>query len=354
MIYNMDREIDWKKRTGLTEIEKEVKDQIEEIRTAYFGEDTMGVVKLIYPRGEPERGENGELLKVFGVMKKFPIELKSADGAWRYSPSRPIRTSKGLDFPESHKFVTFRTPFREKDIEFVWFLIHHSSFLNNKHLYIEDLEKEAQKEIEEIASVADIQHAIAGKTSPIANDETLLREVAEVFGLKDVNKKKIGQIKTELLNEIIEGQKRNDRFINYEKFEELTQGNTKRKAAYVARKAIEDGMVKYKMTDHSWYIVYGRDMAEKLITIKAGDTDDRNEVLINEVVSNINIRSRLYDAVGEVETYYADDLRQMDKSTLQTKASLMKDVELKTTDTKEDIIKKICEATDIKYTPKSA
>lgn len=344
MIFYLDEEVNWKH--GRSDIDMQVKKEMEKIQAKYFSPNTLGKVTLIYPKGRPE----GDF-RTFGVLKKFPIELTSPDGVWRYSKSRPRIKNGQREYDDHHRFVTWKTFYTEKDIEFVWFLEYKSSAVRSGRIVIENLEEEAKKQIEVMSSDADIKYMIMGKTSPIAKDKTLIKQAADIFGVKDVERRSIDEVRLDLYNTILDGQKRKDRFINFEKFEELTEGNQKRKAAFVARRAIQDGIVGYK--DRAMWLKEGREYAEKLMGLKSDEIEDRNEVFIQEVINNPNIKSRLFAAMGEDESYNLDDLRELDRPTLMRMAN---DRGLTTTnsDKKEDLLKKLCEDMELEYQPKSA
>ena len=344
MIYYLDNPVVWDKNLKKTEtrsqIEQLVYDEIAEIRNRYFGDKGIGRVKLLYPAGKPKEKDGG-----WTILKQFPIPLWSTDGSWRWTSARK---PQGKDYVDHHIFVKHATVFTEKDIEFLWFLKNRSSMLN-KFVFIEDLEEEAKTKNEAMSSDADIRFMLLGSRSPIAKDDKLIRQVAEIFGLKEVEKKGIEQIKQDLYNALVEGEKMKDRFCNYQKFEELTQGDLRRKAAYQAKCAINDGIVKYK--DRAWWIVNGNLFEEKLVTIKAGEGDYREQLFIDEVVNNASVRSRLFAALGVEEITTAKDFSELDRVTLQRKCKEV-GIKVDTKDTNEDMVEKLCKHYNIDYQPK--
>jgi hypothetical protein len=335
MIYYDERPVLWDRKTGLNEIEKSVQDEITYLKNKYFSPNSPGVVRVIYKRGQMEAAKN-----VFGILKKFPIPLLSSDGLWRYSAAR-----KGKDgFVDSHMFVTYSTAYKEKDIEFLWFLFNRSSVLN-KFVFVEDKEAEAKKEVETMATDADIRYAIMGN-SPTAKDEKLIRQVSEIFGMKEVEKKGINQVKKELYDLLLDGEKMKDAFVNFRKFEEMTDGSNKRKAAYYAKASISDGTVKYK--DRAWYLMSGNEYSEKLMSIQAKDAAFREQLFIDEIVTNPNTRSRLFSAIGQEEIETAEDLRSLDRPVLMKKLKELGEV-VKASDTAEVLVEKLCAKLGIKY-----
>ena len=231
MIYYNDEPVNWNRKTGLSEIDRMVADEITVIRNKYFADNTMQRVKVLYPRGIPE-----EAHRVFAVFKKIPVPLRSADGMWRYSPVRATKGKYGMEYPEAHAFLMYEQLYTAKDIEFLWFLMNRCSMLN-RLIFIEDKEADAKKEIEQLSTDADIRYMLLGN-SPIAKDAELIKQVASVFGVKDIEKRSLAEVKLDLFNTVVEGEKNKDAFCNYKKFEELTMGSQKRKAAFYARQSI--------------------------------------------------------------------------------------------------------------------
>jgi len=343
MIYYFDQEVNW--QHPKTDIDKKVRDEINKIKDQYFSENSLKQVKLVYPKGAPEK-----VHRVFGVLKKFAIELQSSDGVWRYSRAR--KDNKG-EYKDHHVFVTHSTLYHEKDIEFIWFLKNKAYAVASGKLYIENLEEEAKQEVDTLSSDADIKYMLMGKHSPISQNEKLVREVAEIFGVPDVEKIGSNQVKLNLYNTILEGEKMQDSFTNFENFEAMTEGNSKRKAAFHARRSINDNLVGYNNRDRAWYVKEGSKFTEKLVSIRPQDVPDRKEIFIQEIVNNPNIRSRLFMAIGEEEGTTIEELRELDRHTLLKKAG---DLGFKTSnqDKKEELVKKICQKLDIEYKPESA
>lgn len=349
MIYYNGVLVRWngKKEGEYTETEQEVRDEIEGskgIRQQYFADDTPKKVCLLYPRGKPKAEEADG----FNPLKLFPIPLNSGDGQWRWTRSIRGAVSKTnrTGFTDHHRNITHSTKLKEKDIEFVWFLLNRSAVMN-KYVFIEDLEGDAKKEVDSMATTADIKYMITGNKSPIARDEDLIREVAAVFGVRDVDKMKFNQIKIALLDAVIEGQEMKDKFVNFEKFEELTEGNTKRRAAFIARTCIQDKVVGYK--DRAWYLMSGKSFEEKLVNVNAKDAAYREQLFIDEVVNNPNVQDRLYSAIGESDEVTLGGLRELERPALQKKyrelTGEFKNIK------KEELVQLLCEKNEIEYIP---
>jgi len=211
---------------------------------------------------------------------------------------------------------------------------------------IADLEAKAEKKVKELASDADITFMLMGKNSPIARDEQLLRQVAGIFGLRDTNKMQLNELKMAILEAVRTGEKNKDKYINYERFEQITSGVNARKAAFVARTAISDKVVGYK--DRAWYLMSGNSFEEKIMDLKQSEVQFREQVFIDEVVNNPNIRDRLFTVMGENEGQTCAELREMDRPALLSKYHKLTGILEK--GKKEEILKLLCEELKIDYT----
>jgi len=140
-----------------------------------------------------------------------------------------------------------------------------------------------------------------------------------------------------------------DSFINFDKFDELTQGNNAREIAVYARTAISDNIVGYSSSDRGWYIMAGRDFDERLMAIKAGEANLREQLFITEVINNENVRSRLFSAMGVDTEESADKLRELNHQVLKAKYKDLtgehKNIK------KEELVELLCAELKIEYTP---
>lgn len=340
MIYYGGKMLDLKAEK-LTRMAKEVSDEITDIKNKHFSGTGKGRIILRYPNGERKEKDDG-----FTVLKMFPIPLNSSDGMWRYSETKMLPTGKYAD--SGHLGIKDRHVFRKKDVEFVWFLLNRSSVLN-KYVFIEDLEEEAKEENESLASDAYIRFMLMDKHSPIYSNNKLIRETAEVFGLRDIEKLGKEEVKKALYKLVVDGESINDRFVNFDKFDELVKGEIKRKSAYFARASINDGTVGYK--SYAWYLMAGRDFDEKLCTISQKEAAFKEQAFIEEVIENASVRSRLFSAIGQEEITTASDLWDLTLPVLKNKLKEETE-EWNPKHNKEDVVTKLCEVYEIEYSPK--
>ena len=341
MIYKNDVLVDW--RNPKNEIEKEVREQIIAIQNKYFSDKGVGYVNLLYPKGAQKEKDNG-----WTQIKKFQIPLKSFDGQWRYTQSvRSMSRKNNNGYADHHKPVINETKLTKKDIELIWFLKFKSAVMN-RHLFFEDLEEDARKEIDAESRSLHVEYMIKSPYSPISKDENMLRELAHAFGVQDSEKIGLYQLKKELYDTVVEGEQYGDGFVNFENFDNLVNGEKARKAAFIARKAIYDNVVGYK--SNAWWLMSGRNYEEKLVTVPAGQANDREQVFVQAVVEDGSVRSRLFNAVGEEEDLTLDDLRELDLNSLRQRVKGFTG-EFPKKGKKEELIAELCKEYDLKYTP---
>ncbi|GAG02354.1 unnamed protein product, partial [marine sediment metagenome] len=271
--------------------------EITEIKNKYFGSKTHKLVRINYPKGVFTVSADG----AFEVPKLFPIRLYSTDGQWRWSKARMSRKTKTnpSGFVDHHLNIRHQHVLQSTDIELLWFLLNKSSDLN-KRIHIEDLEGEALDKVVEMASDVDIRFMLMGN-SPIAKDEKLIRQVADVFGVRDADKMQLNQLKIALYDKVKKGQESKDKFVNYDKFNEITQGDKVRKLAYLTKTSVNDKLVRYNITERAWFIMSRQSFEEKLLDIKPSEAADAVQVLIAEVIRDSNVRNRLLTALGQEE-----------------------------------------------------
>lgn len=342
MLYYNDEPVLWNKKQGLTEIEKKVREEIEGsdgIRQKYFGGNTSGKVRLLYPKGAVKN----ESMMGMERPKLYPIPLNSPDGQWRWTKAK--KSKKG--YVDSHKYITHSTVLKEKEVEFLWFLEQHSSALG-RVIFIEDLEAKAKEEVEEMGADAALTFMLMNEYSPIFKNNKLIREVAEIFNVTGVSEMKENQTRIALYNAIKEGEGK-DSFINFKTFDSFVNGTEARDIAHSVRVAITDKLVGYNMKDRAWYIMSGKEYSEKLMGIKAGDATLRDELLIKEVINNVNVKERLFSALGITTEDTLEGLRELDANTLKGK---LRDItgEWKNIK-KEEVVELICKELKIEYVP---
>jgi hypothetical protein len=253
------------------------------------------------------------------------------------------------------KFTVVRDPYtiQAKDIEFLWFLLFQSAALKARRIYIEDMEADAEVVAKERASDVDVRYLIYGKTSPIAQDREVFKQVGSVFGVKDINRLGFMQLKNVIYGLVTEGEKRGNRFINFDVFEKLVNGHNARRVSFIIREAINDGSIRFNPKDYKWYFAIGGELTEELMSIKLKDVPHKEELLIEAVLSDGALKGAIFSALGRSDFESADELREYDRKVLFSMSNRY-GVELTNKDTKEQIVEKLCEKLGMEYKPKSA
>jgi len=325
-----------------------VRKQMDDINARFFNPKSAGFAIIRYPKGARK------LDPVTGTPyppKPFAVSNRSQDRMWVYSKVRPTLDAKGNQtFIEPNTYV--RDPYmcraNDTDKEFLWFLINHSSAVRAKILFVEDLEEEARKEARKNADDIDVKFIIYGKQSPVSRDEQLLRDVALALGIQDVQKKGIYQVKNALYGIVTEGERTNNKFVNFDIFDKLVNGRKSLKTATTIRSAIGDGTLKFNKSDYTWYLAQAGDLIDAVMKVAFADIAHKEDKLIDAALKDDTIRATIFGALGLPEFDSVEELKEFRIQALQTMCKTM-EIATTPTDKKDDLIKKICDKRGIKY-----
>lgn len=347
MLYYNGELFDWQKGKG--ELESQVRSQMNELNQRFFGENAPGYAILRYPKGARKKNSSG----YYEPLKPYTVDHYSPDNNWVFSRYRK-RLGKNGNEDYVDKFTVVRDPYtiQAKDIEFLWFLLNHSAALKARRIYIEDMEADAEVVAKERASDVDIRYLIYGKTSPIAQDKEIFKQVATVFGVKDINRLGFMQLKNVIYGLVTEGEKNGNRFINFESFEKLVNGHNARRISFIVRGAINEGSIRWNAKDYKWYISIGGEFTEELMSVKLKDVPHKEELIIQAVLSDGALKGAIFSALGRSDFESDDELREYDRKVLISMSSRY-GVETSSKDTKEQIVEKLCQKLGVEYKPKS-
>lgn len=347
MLYYNGKLVDYK--NGKDEFSSKLRADLHELSERFFGSNAPGYAILRYPKGERRKNVTG----LYEPVKPYVVDHRSYDGQWFYSKKAPRIVNGREEFTD--RFTVVRDPYTiyERDLEFLWFLLNHSSSLKAGRIYVEDKEALAEKEAKSLASDVDIRFMIYGKQSPIAQDKEIFRQVATIFGVKEVGRLGFMQLKNVVYGLVSNGERDGNRFINFDVFEKLVNGNVRRRVSHTVRSAINDGSLKFNPKDYKWYFSVGGEYVEELHTLKLIDVPHKEELLIEAALSDGALKGAIFSALGKDDFENADELREYDRKVLMGMGNRY-GVEVSSKDTKEDIVKKLCEKLNVAYTPKSA
>lgn len=335
--------VDWKQGKNAPEdsLEKKVWQQITELKSEHFGKEKKGLVQLRYPNGVRVKNMTSRGEGKYEPRKIFLLDTLSFDGTWRYSPIKPkdgvFKNPNG-----NHIKIQDPTLFYEEDIELIWFLKYHCPQMKSGKVFFEDFEKIAADEMKEIVSDIDIKFALYSKNSPISKDATLLREVASIFRVENHSRLGLLELKNSLYHKVKEGDDRNDKYINYAKFEELTDNSGKRFAAATVRKAVETGTIKWKSDERAWYIYAGDEYVTELLKLKPNDVSSRDELLVKEILEKPAFKGKVYAELGVNNFNTKGEVKELGRPALMT---MCKDLGIPTTNksTVEELVGLYCE-----------
>ena len=309
MIFYNGQFVDW--QVADDEQSQEIRRTITEIKKNNFGEDKKGFCQLRYPNGIRVKNKSG----LYEPKKKFFLDLVSYDGKWRWSPSMP-RNGRFTYKNGNHFGIEDPYMFYEDDAELVWFLQNHCPQVKSGKVYFEDFDEVAKKEANELTENIDIQYAIYSNKSPIAKNLGLLRDVADAFGVEGVKKLTKFELKNALYKSIVEGEKANSKYVNLKKFEELTDNEAKMRAAQIVRKAINNGELKFKKADNTWYSYAGGEYLEPLLKVKLNEYADRQHILLDKVVEDKSFKGKVYAELGVSDFKTRAEVEEVDYHTL--------------------------------------
>lgn len=347
MIYYQNEFVDWK--NGKTELAKEVRVQIENLRLQYFAKDKMGFVSIMYPGGVRKQNISG----FYEMPRTYALELRGGDyGDWRYTPRMPARDKNGnLRFTYHHEYMREARMLTDKDVEFLWFLIYKSPAVRAGDIVVIDPENEASKEAEAIAKDIDLKFWLYGRGSHVATNQKLVRSIAKAFGMDDVDKLGFNQVKNQLFKIVDAGEKSRDVYVNGSLFEKLIDSAGSLKIANVIREGIGEKNIVYNKSNTSWFFDDGSDDKPLLLKLKPSDISSKDMALVNEAIENARLKNKILAYMGFSEFSSADELREMDRHALMRMCK-DRDIETGIKDNAEILVQKLCEKMDIPYTPK--
>lgn len=293
MIFYNGELVEWKNATKDDGFAYDVRTTITNLHHEYFGKDKKGFCQLRYPNGIRVKNKTGK----YEPKKQFFLDLVSFDGRVRWSDSLP-RNGKFRHKNGNHYKIQDPYLFYEKDIELIYFLKTYCPQVKSKKVYFEDFEEVAKKEAKENIADIDIKYAIYSNKSPLAKDNGLLREVADIFGVEEVNKLGTYELKNALFARIKDGESAKSKYVNMSRFDELTDSESKLKAASIVKKAINGGSLKFKKTDKSWYTHMDGEYVESLLTLKPTELNDTRGVLLDKVLTDKAFKGKIYAELG--------------------------------------------------------
>jgi len=346
MLYYQNEFVDWKK--GKSELCNEIRVQIENLRNQFFAPNKPGYVSVVYPGG-------ARVINVSGfreLPRMYAMELRGGEyGDWRYTPKMPSRDKDGrLVFSYHHEYMRESKLLTEKDVEFLWFLMNKSDAVRCGDIVVVDPEADASREAADMSKDVDLKFWIYGRGSHVSTNAKLLRTVATAFGVEDVNKLGINQVRNQLFRVVDAGEKSHDRFVNVSVFEKLIDSIGSLRVATVIREAIGSNAIVFNKQNTAWYLGEGENM-ELLLKLKPADIAKKEMALINEAIDNVKIKGRILAYLGYSEFQNGDELRELDRPSLM---KMCKDREIETTlkDTIEVLVEKLCLKMEIPSTSK--
>lgn len=339
MIFYNETFVDYKQGKGQDDtIEGQVYREIEELRSQYFGKDKKGLVQLRYPNGVMKKNKSG----LYEPKKPFFLQVRSTDGMWRWNDRMQGKYKQSNRFKISDPWI-----FSEDQIDLVWFLKNHCPEVKARMVHFEDPEEVAKKAAETKFSDIDLNFILYSKKSPISTDTNALRSVAEVFGVKDANTMGIWELRKAVYDEVSLGEKTKNKYVNIAKLEELTDNDSKMRAAQIVRKHINMGVLRFKSSDNTWYIHDGEEWGTPLLKINVVDRPNKEHVLLNEMLEKSSFKGKVYAELG-IDMYETKaDVKELGRPALISLCS-QEGIEYDKKETLDDLVEKYCKHKGIK------
>lgn len=326
------------------DVEGDTYRQIEELRSQHFAKDKKGVVQLRYPNGilkkHNNRGTSGKKTMTYEPKKIFFISLKSRDGMWQWSDRRA--DVNGVNTHNHNKFkVSDPWLFYEKDIDLIWFIQNHCPQTANGSVYFEDPEAVAQKESKEIFDDIELKYMLSAKRSPLANNLELLRSVAGAFDIEGSDRMGKFELRQHIFNVVSEGEKKNNKYINADKLQMLTDNEAKMKAIDVVRKHINMGVIKWYGKEKAWYVFDGDEPTDELLKIKAVDLSNKTNILFDKIVSDSMFKGKVYSELGLNDFQSKAEVKELGRPALISMCS-QNNIPYESKDKLDDLVEKYC------------
>ena len=217
---------------------------------------------VIFKTGRPIRFNSTGLKEPFPqewIPLQETIYGEEGDEYWVYCerPPRKKENGKMIYSPRGRTMVSSWKFDKKKDADLIFFFSEISSFRERGRVVLEDRQADARKVIGKEIGELDVKHMILSKYSPLSVEETgsedTLRMVASAWGVADVNKLSIEEVKVELLSTVQTANAQKDvTKRGYAEF--LKEVNSREKLVVRAnvQKAIDTGVITYDEPTFTW------------------------------------------------------------------------------------------------------
>jgi len=327
------------------DIEGDTYREIEAIRSKYFGEDKKGVVTLRYPNGIRKKhesdGRSGKQAMRYEPKKIFLLSLKSGDGLWQWSDKAAGLNSKYKRLGDKIK-VSDPWMFYEDDIDLVWFLQKHCPQVKNGAVYFEDYEVLAEKQAKDTFGDIELKYMLSAKHSPLANDLKMLRSVASAFDIEDANKMGKWELRNVIYNAVSAGEKRNDKYVNAERLQLLTDNGAKMSAINTVRKYMNMDIIKWNSKEKAWWVYADDEWQAELLKIKATDISNKTHILFDKIASDSTFKGKVYSELGISNFQSKAEVKDLGRPAV-FKMCNAEGIETTTKDTLDQLVEKYCE-----------
>jgi hypothetical protein len=272
---------------------KEIKDSEDEwftissmMKTKYFKTDTGRKLKV-------QRFKSIPMISTFGNT-----DFGGESQTWAYAQSASsVKTNNGITevVGVKQKVIGPEEKFHKiRDVELIFFLIHCSNSMRNRHIALKDEREENKTTANKNAIAAESMNLIYSDTSPISEKVTgsnnYLKQLAVSFGVVNVKNSYTTEIQNQLWNVVQNCEKDASRRGQYG-FNALIKAvenmaNISKRA--IVLKSIDDGFLKFEEETLQWELhVAGMDPQE-LIHVDPAELHRSRDVITDYIISKAN------------------------------------------------------------------
>lgn len=314
MIYYDDKLIDLSNPKN--EVEKEVVEQVKAVKAKYFGEKSKGYAMLLYPNGRRVMNESGWLENA----KVFPVFTVSSDALYRVSNVKQSKDKDGVfRYDRGFELIIDGTRLNADKLELIWFLTYKSEDIANKTLAFEDTAAIAKEKVQQFAFDTELKFYLFGSRSPLIKDANLMIEIAKAVGIVDTHKMTDDEIRIELYDRVVAGEKRKDKSCNFNLFLELTESADKLELSTLARRLLASKELYYDSNEYSWFL-QGSDTP--FLKVKGTDVNIKEQLLLDACMNSTLQIQMLGKFTGKGSELTAETILAMKRPELQSTCKL--------------------------------
>ena len=259
---------------------------------------------------EDDHGRKRKIKKFKSIPASSTIYNKEFNESqtWNYVTSaNSVRNENGMLTIVNQKPFAIGPRYllhKENDVEIIFFLLHISEAVKNKHIFEIDKRKESKEKAAKSRIAAEAQYLLYHESSPVSPEvtgsEEAIRQIAMSFGILGVVDKHLDEVRNDLWDKVLGKEKTRDKgafgFDGLIKAVNKIKDSAKRA---VILTAVEHGFLYYE--NFQWFIQIKGSATRELCNVPANDEKQKNEYLIDYVLGNPEYFDLIKAAVSKPE-----------------------------------------------------